>query len=83
MPDLDQLFQRSQRGVSTSALWDATVVDDTNPDGAMVVIPVYSNTLRWGPCLPQQLVPPIGTRVAVMIADSGELWILGAYQGTD
>ena len=79
MPELDQLFVRSGRAVSSrSAVWDATVVDASNPDGAMVVIPVYDSTLRWGPCLPQDQVPPVGARVAVTIADSGELWIVGA-----
>lgn len=82
MPELDQLFASSQRKVaSTSVIWDATVVDDANPDGAMVTIDIYSTTLRWGPCMPQELIPAKGTRVAVAIADSGELWIVGADQG--
>ena len=81
MPELDQLFANAGRAVSsTSVIWEAVVVDDTNPDGAMVTIPVYSSSLRWGPCMPQELVPDKGTRVAVTIADSGELWIVGAPQ---
>ena len=79
MPELDQLFAPSQRRVAGSgAVWDATVRDDTNPDGAMVSIDVYSPGLLWGPCLPQDLIPEVGSRVAVTIADSGELWIVGA-----
>ena len=79
MPELDQLFARNGRKVAGSgAVWDATVRDDTNPDGAMVSIDVYSPTLVWGPCLPQDLIPEVGSRVAVTIADSGELWIVGA-----
>ena len=79
-PELSQLFTAAGRGVvQGSGVWDAEVTRTTD-DGAFVVVPMYDRSIVWGPCMPQETKPAAGTRVAVVLADSGELWIVGAAE---
>lgn len=77
-PELSQLFAAAGRGVvEASGVWDAEV-SGSNDDGAFVVVPLFDRSIVWGPCMPQETKPAVGSRVAVVLADSGELWIVGA-----
>ena len=77
-PELSQLFAAAGRGVvEASGVWDAEV-SGANDDGAFVVVPLFDRSIVWGPCMPQETKPAVGSRVAVVLADSGELWIVGA-----
>ena len=81
MPYLDELFgAKGAAPFHGSQVWEAQVVA-VKSDGAYVILPRYSASLRWGPLMPASLGVKVGDRIAVALSDAGVCWAVGAGDG--
>ena len=78
MPSLDQLFKPNAPNLPAktgSQIWEAQVVR-ADSRGVFVIVPGYSKTLRWGPCLPDGVAVAVGTKLPVAMSDQGRPWLM-------
>ena len=80
--DLDQILTPPPvaSALGNSQCFEARVTRLT-PRGAMVVIPGFSNGLRWGPCLPADAAVQVGDKVTVQMSNRGRPWLTGGGGG--